>query len=169
MTETISLRYQHISDAERFFEILSNPNFIFFPVTVGSLEDEIEYLSKTEEKRIANFEHNFAILQHDTIIGGIGIKVNQHDTYIGEAGYFIDERYHGSGIASHALGILVERAFHDMEISRLELIIHPENTASIRVAEKNGFVQEGLLQKRIKINDVLYDARLFGKALHRHY
>jgi ribosomal-protein-alanine N-acetyltransferase len=166
MTPKVSLRYQQIDDAQRFFNILANPKFIHFPVTVTSLEDEIAYLSNTEEKRKSNFEHNFSILLHNRIVGGIGIKVNQHDTFVGEAGYFVDEQYHGRGIASRALGILSDRAAGDLNISRIELIIHPENTASIRVAEKNGFSREGLLRKRMKINDEYHDALIFGKPLH---
>ncbi|HQO03637.1 MAG TPA: GNAT family N-acetyltransferase [Spirochaetota bacterium] len=166
MTPQVSVRYQQIGDAQRFFKIISNPKFIYFPVTVSSLEDEMAYLSITEEKRKSNFEHNFSILLHNIIVGGIGIKVNQHDTFIGEAGYFIDEQYHGRGIASRALDIISERAAGDMNIRRLELIIHPENTASIRVAEKNGFSREGLLQKRMRIEDTYHDALIFGKSLH---
>lgn len=165
MTENISLRYQHISDARRFYEILSTRDFIYFPVTVHSLEEEREYLSMTDEKRTLNFEHNFSILLHDELAGGIGIKINQHDSCICEAGYFIDEKYQRRGIASRALEILTDRAFRDIGIRRIELVIHPENTASIRVAEKNGFLKEGLLRKRMKINDEYCDALLFGKTV----
>jgi hypothetical protein len=47
----VILRNQRVSDAKRFFEILSNPNFIYFPAKPRSIEDEKNFLKQAETKK----------------------------------------------------------------------------------------------------------------------
>ena len=51
MTLPIKLRFQQISDAKRFVEILSNPDFIYFPAKPKTIKAEKEFLRKTIQKR----------------------------------------------------------------------------------------------------------------------
>lgn len=89
----VKIRYQKVSDAKRFYEILKNPNFVFLRTKVKSVADEIKFLRQNAKKRKENIEYNFAILYNGFIVGGCGIKINQHRKFIGEIGYFIDEKY----------------------------------------------------------------------------
>lgn len=46
MKRGISIRYQQVGDAKRFFEILNNPNFLYFPAKPKTIEAEKEFLRK---------------------------------------------------------------------------------------------------------------------------
>lgn len=59
--ENIEFVYQEISHAKRLFEILSNPNFLYFSGRPKSLEEEINYMKDSELKRKENSAHNFTI------------------------------------------------------------------------------------------------------------
>lgn len=50
------------------------------------------------------------------------------------------------GATSEAVRLLTKYLFDTKKANRLQLIIHPENTASRRVAEKNGFAHEGTMR-----------------------
>ena len=50
--------------------------------------------------------------------------------------------FKGRGIASEALRQLVQIAFNEHKLVRLEAYIFPHNIASLRVLQKNGFVLE---------------------------
>ena len=50
----------------------------------------------------------------------------------------------GRGYTTEALGLLVDYLFASRPVNRLELIVAPDNLASIRVAEKCGFSREGV-------------------------
>ena len=145
----ISIKYQEVGDAARFFEILKNPNFIYFYLKIKSLSYERAHLKKEVLKRKNNLEWNYTILYGDDIVGGIGFKINQFRKYIGELGYFIDEKYWGQGIASKAVKLMEKEGFKKLGLSRIEILMRPENKGSEKVAIKNDYKKEGLLKKFI--------------------
>ena len=53
-------------------------------------------------------------------------------------GYWVRQRYQGRGIATAAVQLLIQFAFKELKLTRMELVIRPENVASCRVAEKIG-------------------------------
>jgi ribosomal-protein-alanine N-acetyltransferase len=165
MKEKIELRKQKVSDAKRIFEILNNPNFIFFNAKPNDINAEKEYLRKSIEKSKNNIEHNYAILLNGKLVGGCGIKINQHRNFIGEIGYFLDEKYWGKGITTHAVKLLEKIGFNELNLTRIEILMDPKNKASEKVAIKNGYKKEGLMKKAIKNTGKLYDAYLYAKIL----
>ena len=102
----VKIRPQKVSDAKRFFEILSNPNFTYFGANPQSVEDEVAFLKQSARKRRNKSAYNFAITLDDTLVGGGGIMINSTHPYLAEAGYFIDEAYWGRGIATEAMKLL---------------------------------------------------------------
>jgi RimJ/RimL family protein N-acetyltransferase len=54
-----------------------------------------------------------------------------------------DERFSGRGWVTEAVQLLVDYLFATKKQQRIQLVIVPENAASIRIAEKCGFVLEG--------------------------
>jgi RimJ/RimL family protein N-acetyltransferase len=59
-----------------------------------------------------------------------------------ELSYLIDPDVAGHGFATEAAASLIEHGRHVIGLTRIIALIHPENTASIRVAEKLGFHYE---------------------------
>jgi [ribosomal protein S5]-alanine N-acetyltransferase len=47
---------------------------------------------------------------------------------------------------SEAVRLLTHYLFDTRKVNRIQLVIHPENGASRRVAEKNGFLAEGTMR-----------------------
>jgi RimJ/RimL family protein N-acetyltransferase len=58
-----------------------------------------------------------------------------------------DRALRGRGYMSEAVSLLVRYLFETRPLSRIRLIIHPDNAASRRVAEKSGFVLEGTMRR----------------------
>jgi RimJ/RimL family protein N-acetyltransferase len=61
-----------------------------------------------------------------------------------EAGYLVSPRARGRGVAVRALRLLADWAFGELALLRLELQISAGNTPSLRVAQRAGFVREGV-------------------------
>ena len=78
----------------------------------------------------------------DQVIGSINLRFGEHDT--AEISYFLRTSARGRGIATRAVRLVVRWAFEDLGIERIELRVHPDNTASRRVAERVGFAREGV-------------------------
>ena len=70
----------------------------------------------------------------------------------GYIGYWIASEFAGRGITTTAVAMLTDHALLDMGLHRVEINIRPENAASIRVVEKNGFHFEGLRPRYLHID-----------------
>lgn len=161
----VEIRPQRLSDAKRFFEILSNPKFLYLPAKPKTLDEEREFLRLNSQKRKAKTEFNFSILYSGKHVGAVGVRVSQFRPYIGEVGFFLDERYWGNGIATHALRKLEEFIIEKTNLSRIEMRMAIENKASERVAIKCGYEKEGILRQMLIVEDKYYDCYLYSKIL----
>lgn len=72
-------------------------------------------------------------------------------------GYKLDAEYEGQGFMTAAVALVVEYAFSQLQLHRLEANVMPRNKASLRVLEKNGFENEGLSRAYLYINGVWED------------
>jgi RimJ/RimL family protein N-acetyltransferase len=85
-----------------------------------------------------------------------------------EAGYIVGPQARGRGIASRALKLLTDWALEELDLERVELRITVGNEPSMRVAEKCGFVREGVLRsvhfKQGLRSDVAVYSRLASDA-----
>ena len=75
------------------------------------------------------------------LIGVGGFKGGPDDQGVVELGYAILEPYQRCGFGTEAIAALVNWAFAQPEVSRVMAETLPELRASIRVLEKNAFVQ----------------------------
>jgi ribosomal-protein-alanine N-acetyltransferase len=161
----VEIRPQRVSDAKRFFKILSNPNFLYLPAKPKTLEEEKEFLRLNSEKRKNRTEFNFSIIYNGKHVGAIGIRVDQFRTYIGEIGFFVDEKYWGKGIATQALKELEEFIIEKTNLKRIEIRMAKKNMASQRIAIKCGYQNEGILRQLLFIEDKCFDCYLYSKIL----
>jgi [ribosomal protein S5]-alanine N-acetyltransferase len=70
-----------------------------------------------------------------------------------ELGYRLAPAAWGQGFATEAAKACLQMAWHDMQLRRVVSLIEPENTASIRVAEKLGF----RLERSLRLYDIPVD------------
>lgn len=106
-----------------------------------------------------------------------GIWEKKTGTYIGETylanpdwtvprievGYFIVKPFTGNGFATEAARAATKLAFEHFQVSRVELQVVADNIASIRVAEKVGFVREGQFRQNHRKKDgTLVDTLWYG-------
>ena len=161
----VTIRPQRVDDAKRFFEILTNPNFLYFPVQLKTIEEERRFLRLNAEKRKKKSEYNFSIICNNTHVGAIGVRIDPVRPYIGEIGYFIDEPYWGKGITTKALMCLEEFIFSNLKLRRIEIRMAGENTGSQKVAIKCGYKKEKLLRQSLLSKGNWYDCYLYAKII----
>lgn len=63
-----------------------------------------------------------------------------------EIGYIVAPAARGRGVAASAVGLVTDWCLGPLGLERVELRIDAENTPSLRVAEKLGYVREGVLR-----------------------
>jgi RimJ/RimL family protein N-acetyltransferase len=80
-----------------------------------------------------------------------------------ELGYVVVPAARGRGVATRVLALLTRWAFDELGALRIALIIDVANPASERVAERCGYVREGVMRSTHLKNDVRIDAGLWSR------
>ncbi len=103
-----------------------------------TMESAKEWVQLNVNHPIAHF--SLAITIDDEVVGGIGVTAKD-DVYskTAEVGYWLSEDHWGRGIATEALGLIVEHAFNEFGLARLEAGVFAWNPKSGGVLENNVF------------------------------
>ena len=88
---------------------------------------------------------NWAVAHGGQVVGSAGI-LPDGDACNALIGYWLGRACWGQGVGTAVVHRLTAQAFADPRVMRVAAPIRPENIASQRVCEKNGFVREGLLR-----------------------
>lgn len=155
----IVIRPLSLNDAEREL-VLQTENRMFFEQFAMSRQEDF-YTLEGRKKRIEqslkdaenDTEYSFGIfLQDQTLIGTISLfQVVRGSLQSAFNGYFLDGKHNGKGYATKAVKLIVDYAFNELKLHRIEAGVMPRNKASIRVLEKAGFHKEGIARKNVKI------------------
>ncbi len=96
----------------------------------------------------------FMIRREDqALIGAITLDtIRRGPSQAGTCGYWVGAAYARQGYMREALSAVVNYAFTDLDLSRVESACLPENEASRAVLEKCGFKYEGVAQSYLQIN-----------------
>lgn len=101
--------------------------------------------------------------EDDALVGGLTLSsVRRGVAHMASLGYWAGQMYAGKGYVTAGVRAIVNYAFDDLELHRVEAACQPNNIASRRVLEKNGFIHEGLARSYLKINGAWRDHLLFG-------
>ncbi len=123
-----------------------------------------DYFTIETQLEIARNESglSFAILDGAELAGTISLSNVSFGSFrSANVGYWVDASRNGRGLASRAVGALVEHAFGELELHRLEAGTLVDNVASQRVLEKNRFELVGLARNYLRINGEWRDHLLF--------
>jgi len=98
-----------------------------------------------------------------TLVGAITLSnIRRGVAETGTLGYWVGQPFAGRGFGTDAVRAVVRYAFEELHLHRVEAACVPGNTASRRVLEKSGFIQEGQARAYLKINGAWADHLLFG-------
>jgi [ribosomal protein S5]-alanine N-acetyltransferase len=100
----------------------------------------------------------------NALLGGLNFtNIRRGAASMASLGYWMGKAHAGQGHLTAALTLMLPVAFASLKIRRIEAACLPDNTASLRVLEKLGFVQEGYARDYLAIDGVWRDHLLFAK------
>ena len=102
--------------------------------------------------------------REDRAIGGASLYDHEPAQARARIGYWLTAEGRGRGIATHAVRLLSDWALTDLGVARLEITCAPGNVASQRVAERCGFVREGLLRSHMRFKGGRRDTLVYGRV-----
>lgn len=98
------------------------------------------------------------------VLGGVGVNKIDWETKTGNLGYWVGTPWTGRGIARTAARQAAKFAFSELKLKTLEILCHPDNIASRRVAESLGALNDGIHANRIELHGITVDAVVYRIA-----
>jgi ribosomal-protein-alanine N-acetyltransferase len=101
--------------------------------------------------------HLYGILDGEALVGVITLSNLGSPFQSASVGYWVDHERRGRGLATRAVAAIVELAFGELALHRLEAATLVDNVASQCVLEKNRFHRIGLAPRDLQIAGVWRD------------
>ncbi|MEL7064076.1 MAG: GNAT family protein [Bacteroidota bacterium] len=172
-TDRLLLRKPCEEDAASIFAYASNENVSRYTRWRAhrDLEDSKKFIQESQEI----FERDYwvgpfvILMQREPtkVIGTIGCADAAKEHKRMEMGLAISEAHWGKGIATEASKRMIDYAFSNFDLERMQYRCVPENEASLQLAKKLGFQYEGRLRHVAWSNgrhwDIIYLSMLRGE------
>lgn len=151
-------------DAESVYVACQDPDIQrWVPVpSPYALSDAVEYVTTTAPAAWPDGGAVFAVVElaTDQMSGAIGVQ--RLDDGVAHVGYWTRREARGKGLTAEALRLITTWFLHEGEAARVELVVEPDNSASIRVAEAAGFTREGVLRRRLDLRGRRVDVVMYS-------
>ncbi|MDU1889244.1 MAG: GNAT family protein [Dysgonomonas sp.] len=145
VSDDIILNPLSVDDIFKIFNTLNDEReymreWLPFVDTTREVEDTASFVNhvlQTDEKQ-------FTISFQDKFVGLIGFKDTDILNKKTEIGYWLSQFAQGKGIITQSVNRLLEYAFNEMDINRVQIKVAVGNHKSRRIPEKLGFQFEGM-------------------------
>ena len=165
-TNRLLLRRVSQNDVPEILELRGNPETMkFIPRPLVTTSDEaLAHYKMIDDKIEKNEGINWAITLkgNPKLIGIIGHYRIQAENHRCEIGYMILPQYNGQGIVTEAIKVVLEYGFENLQMHSIEAVIDPENFASERVLQKNGFVKEAHILENERYEGKFLDTVIYS-------
>ena len=164
----ITMRPLREEDFEQWQEVrLANEDWLlkWEPLRTSRAPDPIRERSAFQVRcdarrrdRQAGVGFSFGVFVDDRFAGEMNLSsIHRGAHQNAYVGYWVDHRHAGNGYTPEALVALMQFAFDELGLHRLQISIIPRNAASRRVVEKLNIRAEGIAERYLQINGVWED------------
>ncbi len=123
-----------------------------------TIECQRNLLNESYKQFLNGTSIDLAIIKDDIIIGKVRLSNIVYGVFkSGILGYSIDEDYQGRGYMKEAVNLVVNYAFKDLDLHRVEASVLLENERSKGVLLGTGFKELGINEKYLFINGIWQD------------
>lgn len=167
LTERIVLRPLRLTDAPAYYACARKnlqrlQPWFYWAREALTLEETQQYLTDVELQPAPAHDRPYGFFDGDAMAGSIGLYKIDFVNRIARIGYWIDEAYEGQGLITRGAGALIDLAFHELELNRIEIRCAPDNLASRAVPQRLGFTEEGLHRQVLALHGGFQDLVMYA-------
>lgn len=151
--ETARLRLREITmdDAKWFLRHFSVPEIVrgqgyAAPTGLDEAREQLALYVVDLYRRGGGLRWGISLKGSDELIGSAGLYDWDREVGSAEAGYDLLPSHWGKGIMTEAMTAVLDHGFDVMGLNRVQVLAMPRNDRSLRLAERLGFVREGVLR-----------------------
>ncbi|MEC0242633.1 GNAT family protein [Paenibacillus dokdonensis] len=156
-----------IKDSEMLFNLINRNRehigeWLKFPSFTLQEEDSKRFIESTRMRYAKNEGYWLGIWTQNKLAGSIGFPYIDHENKKTEIGYWLGGEFVGNGLITKSIKILIEHAFQNLEMNKIEIGAAPGNVRSRAIPEKLGFHREGEIRDYEFINGRFLDRIIYG-------
>ena len=125
--------------------------------------DNSRLFIKHNLKRFAENEgYGIGIWYKNELAGQIEYNYLDWNNRKTELGFWLGKSFQGKGVVTKSCRVLIDHAFNELKLNKVEMHCGTENRKSRRIAEKLGFTEEGIIRQAGWLHDRFVDYVIYG-------
>ena len=148
------MRWREQASSQRFNPLL--------PLPVDYLSHRLATVCTSDLSDRRRTEYRWLIDFKGEPIGTVAVMNPSWSMGYAEIGYMLCESKQSRGFGTRAVALLVDKLFTETDLHRIYAMIAPDNTASIRLVERLGFMREGRMREHYLIQGRRVDEVVYG-------
>jgi ribosomal-protein-serine acetyltransferase len=120
------------------------------------------FLAAAEKQQREDNGFQAAIAPEGTIVGVVGFHSIDRMNRKTSLGYWLAAHSRGRGVMTEAVGALLDHAFGEWKLHRVEVHCAPENHRSRAIPERLGFREEARLRETERVGGRYLDSVVYG-------
>jgi RimJ/RimL family protein N-acetyltransferase len=166
-TPRLDVRTLLAADADEVDEVLGDRQtlrWLTFPAGAGQPAGLNWCTELAEQRRAAGAGDHYGVIRRedDRLVGLLWTRRTDWGAMTTEVSVAVSAKARGFGVAAEALDALTIALLLEHGFQRIELRLVPGNTAARRVADKAGFVYEGLLRNAGNVHSGRVDLEMWS-------
>jgi ribosomal-protein-serine acetyltransferase len=164
LDEEIELRLLEDRDAEELFEVCRrNLERLYWFRENYSLADTRAFVRRDLTENFAR-DNGFraGVFVRGRLVGSVRFNDIDWESRATALGYWVDAGFEGRGLITRACRVMLDHAFGELKLHRVEIRCHAENARSRALAERLGFRFEVLLRRAERVRTRLLDLAVYG-------
>jgi len=127
-----------------------------------SLEDARSFIQNCLDRFIHGRDISLGIWCEGVFSGVISLKSIDSVNRVASLAYFLGASYQGKGLVTGACRVLLDYAFTELKLHRVDILCAPDNRKSRAIAERLGFKEEGVFREVQWLHTRFVDLVLYG-------
>lgn len=126
------------------------------------LSETQQYLRDVAGQPEPRADRPYGLFAEGELVGSIGLYKIDFANRIARIGYWIDARYERKGLITQSARLLIDYAFSELSLNRIEIRCAPPNLASRAVPKRLGFTEEGLHRQVLAVHGGFQDLIMYA-------
>jgi ribosomal-protein-alanine N-acetyltransferase len=165
-TERLALRWLTPDDAPAQFALFSDPEVMRYWSSaawtdIGQARAAIEQVL-AEYRDHSSLRFAIVLRSSGEMIGNIRLYDFVDQNRRCDIGYALARQHWGNGYLAEAMTAVLDYAFAELNLIRVEADIDPRNDASARLLERMAFQKEGMMRERWIVGGEICDTAFYG-------
>lgn len=167
VNEDVTLKILEEREADKLFNLVDQSRsylaeWLPFVAYTNQVEDSRKFIQAALRQFASGNGFHCGIWIEDQLVGVIGLHYIDNVNKKTSIGYYLGENHQKKGIMTQCTKALIDYAFNELKLNRVEIRASVENKKSQAIPERLGFTREGRLRSEEKVQGQFKDSFVYS-------